>query len=39
MHQLNLVGARVVGTVLNDPDGSMARYKTYYDYRAEYEAI
>jgi capsular exopolysaccharide synthesis family protein len=38
MHQLDLVGAKVVGTVLNDPDGSMARYKTYYDYSAEYEA-
>lgn len=37
MHQLALVGARVVGTVLNDPDGSMARYKSYYDYSAEYE--
>lgn len=37
MRQLSLVGARVVGTVLNDPEGSMARYKTYYDYSAEYE--
>jgi capsular exopolysaccharide synthesis family protein len=37
MHQLALVGARVVGTVLNDPDGSMSRYKDYYDYSSEYE--
>jgi capsular exopolysaccharide synthesis family protein len=37
MHHLSLVGARVVGTVLNDPDGAVARYGTYYDYSAEYE--
>ena len=37
VHQLALVGARVVGTVLNDPSGSMSRYKSYYDYTAEYE--
>ena len=38
MHQLALVGAQVVGTVLNDPEGSMARYKSYYDYTAEYSS-
>ena len=38
MHHLSLVGARVVGTVLNDPDGAVGRYGTYYDYSAEYEA-
>jgi capsular exopolysaccharide synthesis family protein len=37
VHQLVLVGARVVGTVLNDPDGSVAQYSHYYDYSAEYE--
>jgi capsular exopolysaccharide synthesis family protein len=37
MHHLNLVNARVVGTVLNDPDGSVARYGAYYDYSAAYE--
>lgn len=38
VHQLTLVGAHIVGTVLNDPDGSVARYGSYYDYSAEYEA-
>jgi capsular exopolysaccharide synthesis family protein len=38
VHQLELVGARVVGTVLNDPEGSVAKYSHYYDYSAEYEA-
>jgi capsular exopolysaccharide synthesis family protein len=38
MHHLNLVGARVVGTVLNDPDGAVGRYGTYYDYSAAYES-
>jgi capsular exopolysaccharide synthesis family protein len=38
VQQLTLVGARVVGTVLNDPDGAVAQYGHYYDYSAEYEA-
>jgi capsular exopolysaccharide synthesis family protein len=38
MNHLSLVGARVVGTVLNDPDGAVARYGTYYDYSAAYES-
>ena len=38
MHHLTLVGARVVGTVLNDPEGVVSRYSTYYDYSAAYES-
>lgn len=38
MHYLDLVGARVVGTVLNDPEGSVSRYGTYYDYSTAYES-
>ena len=38
VHQLSLVGANVVGTVLNDPDGTVSRYGAYYDYSAEYES-
>lgn len=37
VHQLGLVGANIVGTVLNDPEGSTARYGHYYHYSAEYE--
>jgi capsular exopolysaccharide synthesis family protein len=38
VHQLSLVGAHVVGTVLNDPEGAVGRYSNYYyDYSAEYE--
>jgi capsular exopolysaccharide synthesis family protein len=37
VHQLSLVGANIVGTVLNDPEGAVARYGTYYDYSAAYE--
>jgi capsular exopolysaccharide synthesis family protein len=37
VHQLGLVGANVVGTVLNDPEGSASKYGHYYDYSAEYE--
>jgi Mrp family chromosome partitioning ATPase len=36
--QLANVGARVVGTVLNDPEGEVARYASYhypYDYSAQ----
>jgi capsular exopolysaccharide synthesis family protein len=36
-HQLGLVGANIVGTVLNDPEGSASRYGHYYDYSTEYE--
>lgn len=38
MHQLEIVGARVVGTVLNDPDGSIDRYGGSYYYNYTYEA-
>jgi capsular exopolysaccharide synthesis family protein len=37
VHQLTLVGANVVGTVLNDPEGSASQYGHYYDYSAEYQ--
>jgi capsular exopolysaccharide synthesis family protein len=37
VHQLGLVGANVVGTVLNDPEGAASRYGHYYDYSTEYE--
>jgi capsular exopolysaccharide synthesis family protein len=37
VYQLGLVGANVVGTVLNDPEGSASKYGHYYDYSAEYE--
>ncbi|HVF38381.1 MAG TPA: polysaccharide biosynthesis tyrosine autokinase [Gemmatimonadaceae bacterium] len=36
MQQLNAVGARVVGAVLNDPDMQVPRYGAYYRY--EYSA-
>jgi capsular exopolysaccharide synthesis family protein len=40
VHQLSLVGAHVVGTVLNDPEGAVGKYSNYYyDYSAEYEAL
>lgn len=32
MHQLNAVGARVVGAVLNDPDAKVSLYGTQYTY-------
>ena len=37
VHQLGLVGANIVGTVLNDPEGTTSRYGNYYDYTTEYE--
>jgi capsular exopolysaccharide synthesis family protein len=37
VHQLGLVGAHIVGTVLNDPEGNASRYGSYYDYSTEYE--
>jgi capsular exopolysaccharide synthesis family protein len=40
VHQLSLVGAHVVGTVLNDPEGAVGKYSNYYyDYSTEYEAL
>ena len=36
MQQLNAVGARVVGAVLNDPDTKVPQYGAYYRY--EYSA-
>jgi capsular exopolysaccharide synthesis family protein len=35
--QLTLVGAHVVGTVLNDPEGTVGRHGSYYDYTYTYE--
>ena len=35
--QLNAVGARVVGAVLNDPDAKLAQYGGYYKY--EYSTV
>jgi capsular exopolysaccharide synthesis family protein len=32
VHQLTVVGARVVGTVLNDPDAEDAKYGASYGY-------
>lgn len=32
IQQLNAVGARIVGAVLNDPDAKVARYGSYYHY-------
>lgn len=38
LQQLTMVGAHVVGTVLNDPEGAVGRYGNYYDYTYAYEA-
>jgi polysaccharide biosynthesis transport protein len=38
MEGLRKVGARVVGTVLNDPDAEVPRYAGRYDYSYEYAA-
>jgi ATPases involved in chromosome partitioning len=32
MQQLANVGTRVIGTVLNDPDGEVAKFSSYYGY-------
>jgi Mrp family chromosome partitioning ATPase len=32
MQQLQSVGARVVGAVLNDPDSKLQQYGGYYNY-------
>ena len=32
MQQLANVGTRVTGTVLNDPDGDVAKFSSYYGY-------
>jgi capsular exopolysaccharide synthesis family protein len=32
IQQLATVGARVIGTVLNDPDAEVAKYADYYSY-------
>ena len=32
IQQLATVGARVLGTVLNDPDAEVPRYSRYYSY-------
>lgn len=32
VQQLSTVGARILGTVLNDPDGEVPRYSPYYSY-------
>jgi Mrp family chromosome partitioning ATPase len=37
IHQLNAVGAHVIGAVLNDPDAKTARYQEYgQQYRYQY---
>jgi hypothetical protein len=36
VQQLNAVGARIVGAVLDDPDTQVPRYGAYYQY--EYSA-
>ena len=33
MQQLANVGTRVIGTVLNDPDGEVAKFSSYYGYQ------
>jgi capsular exopolysaccharide synthesis family protein len=37
--QLGTVGARVVGSVLNDPDATTERYGGYYRYYEEYSVV
>jgi Mrp family chromosome partitioning ATPase len=32
LQQLNSVGARIVGAVLNDPDAQVPKYGAYYKY-------
>lgn len=39
VHQLSLVGAHVVGTVLNDPEGAVGKYSNYYYDYSEYQAL
>jgi capsular exopolysaccharide synthesis family protein len=36
VRQLHTVGARILGSVLNDPDGELPRYSSYYAYQYEY---
>lgn len=36
IQQLNVVGARVIGAILNDPDAKLPKYGAYYRY--EYAA-
>jgi tyrosine-protein kinase Etk/Wzc len=36
IHQLEMVGARVIGAVLNDPDEAMSRFDRYYGYYGAY---
>lgn len=38
VRQLNAVGARIVGAVLNDPDGALPKYSSYYSYQYKYYA-
>lgn len=38
VRQLNAVGARIVGAVLNDPDGELPKYSSYYSYQYKYYA-
>jgi len=39
LHQLESVGARVVGAVLNDARGELRRYDEYYYYSEDYAAV
>ena len=36
VRQLHTVGARVLGAVLNDPDGELPKYSSYYSYQYKY---
>ncbi|MGH8436844.1 MAG: polysaccharide biosynthesis tyrosine autokinase, partial [Pseudomonas sp.] len=38
VRQLQAVGARILGAVLNDPDGQLPRYAPYTDYQYKYNA-
>lgn len=38
VRQLNAVGARIVGAVLNDPDGELPKHSSYYSYQYKYYA-
>ena len=37
VRQLQAVGARILGAVLNDPDGQLPRYSPYYEYQYKYD--
>ena len=39
IRQLHTVGARVLGTVLNDPDSEVPKYSRYYGYQYKYYGV